>query len=62
MAREVVDQAIRVTGGFTLDNRSEIGRLYRDVLAGLFHPSDPESAHATVAKAWLGPIPEPPAD
>ncbi len=61
-AREVVDQAIRVTGGFTLDNRSEIGRLYRDVLAGLFHPSDPESAHATVAKAWLGPIPEPSAE
>ena len=27
----------------------------RDVLAGMFHPSDPESAHATVAAAWLGP-------
>ena len=27
----------------------------RDVLAGAFHPSDPESAHATVAAAWLGP-------
>jgi len=26
------------------------------VLAGLFHPSDPESAHATVASAWLGPV------
>jgi hypothetical protein len=36
--------------------RSELSRLYRDVLAGLFHPSDPESAHSTVATAWLGPL------
>ena len=31
-------------------------RIERDVLAGLFHPSDPESAHSTVATAWLGPL------
>jgi hypothetical protein len=36
--------------------RNELSRLYRDVLAGMFHPSDPESAHATVAAAWLGPV------
>ena len=35
---------------------SELGRLYRDVLAGIFHPSDAESAHSTVANALLGPI------
>ncbi len=55
-ARFVVDQAIRVSGGSTYFAGSELGRLYRDVLAGMFHPSDPESAHATVATAWLGPI------
>jgi hypothetical protein len=26
------------------------------VLAGVFHPSDPESAHSTVATALLGPV------
>lgn len=54
-AREVVDQAIRVSGGGSYFSSSELGRLYRDVLAGLFHPSDAESAHATVANALLGP-------
>jgi alkylation response protein AidB-like acyl-CoA dehydrogenase len=55
-ARFVVDQAIRVAGGSSYFAGSELGRLYRDVLAGMFHPSDPESAHATVANAWLGPL------
>ena len=55
-ARFVVDAAIRVSGGSSYFAGSELGRLYRDVLAGMFHPSDPESAHATVANAWLGPL------
>ncbi|NYI60732.1 alkylation response protein AidB-like acyl-CoA dehydrogenase [Cellulomonas soli] len=55
-ARVVVDQAIRVAGGSSYFAGNELGRLYRDVLAGIFHPSDAESAHATVANAWLGPI------
>ena len=58
-ARRVVDQAIRVSGGSTYFAGSELGRLYRDVLAGIFHPSDDESAHSTVANAWLGPAEEP---
>ncbi|MFF1635122.1 acyl-CoA dehydrogenase family protein [Leifsonia sp. NPDC058248] len=57
-ARQVVDQAIRVSGGSTYFAGSELGRLYRDVLAGIFHPSDAESAHSTVANAWLGPVEE----
>ncbi|MDN3495971.1 acyl-CoA dehydrogenase family protein [Planococcus sp. APC 4015] len=56
MAKHVVDEAILVSGGSSYFARSELSRLYRDVLAGLFHPSDPESAHSTVASAWLGPI------
>jgi alkylation response protein AidB-like acyl-CoA dehydrogenase len=55
-ARDVVDQATRVSGGSTYFASSELGRLYRDVLAGIFHPSDDESAHSTVAAAWLGPL------
>lgn len=55
-ARRVVDLAIRVSGGSSYFRGSELERLYRDVLAGIFHPSDDESAHNTVANAWLGPL------
>lgn len=55
-AKHIVDQAVRVAGGSTYFAGSELGRLYRDVLAGIFHPSDDESAHSTVATAWLGPL------
>lgn len=55
-ARRVVDAAMRVGGGGGYFRSSELQRLYRDVLAGLYHPSDPESAHATVANALLGPL------
>jgi alkylation response protein AidB-like acyl-CoA dehydrogenase len=55
-ARTVVDRAIRVSGGSSYFRGSELERLYRDVLAGMFHPSDDESAHNTVANAWLGPL------
>jgi alkylation response protein AidB-like acyl-CoA dehydrogenase len=54
-ARFVVDQAIRVAGGAAYSSSSELGRLYRDVLAGGFHPSNEDSAHSAVAAALLGP-------
>ncbi|HWT34027.1 MAG TPA: acyl-CoA dehydrogenase family protein [Microbacterium sp.] len=57
MAKHVVDEAMLTAGGSSYFTRNELSRLYRDVLAGLFHPSDPESAHATAASAWLGPLP-----
>src|SRR5690606_232506 len=56
MAKHVVDQAMLTAGGSAYFASNELSRLYRDVLAGMFHPSDPESAHATAASAWLGPI------
>jgi alkylation response protein AidB-like acyl-CoA dehydrogenase len=55
-AKEVVDLMLRVNGGASYFTGDELGRLYRDVLAGLFHPSNSDSAHATVAAAWLGPL------
>ncbi|PZU49783.1 MAG: acyl-CoA dehydrogenase [Microbacterium sp.] len=55
-AKQIVDEAMLVAGGSSYFTRTELSRLYRDVLAGMFHPSDPESAHSTVASAWLGPV------
>lgn len=57
-AQFVVNQAVRVSGGATYFAGNELGRLYRDVLAGSFHPSNEDSAHATVATALLGPLPQ----
>lgn len=56
-AKDVVEAAIRVSGGASYFAGNELSRLYRDVLAGLFHPSDDESAHNTMATALLGPLP-----
>ncbi|MFB7251586.1 acyl-CoA dehydrogenase family protein [Microbacterium sp. NPDC056234] len=56
MAKSVVDDAILTAGGGAYFSSNELSRLYRDVLAGVFHPSDPESAHSTAASAWLGPL------
>ena len=55
-AKQVVDEAMLVAGGSSFFTRNELSRLYRDVLAGLFHPSDPESVHGALANAWLGPL------
>ncbi|MCU1550649.1 MAG: acyl-CoA dehydrogenase [Glaciihabitans sp.] len=55
-ARYVVDQAARVAGGGAYRSSSELARLQRDVLAGIFHPSDTESVHSTVATNLLGPL------
>lgn len=54
-ARQVVDQCVRVAGGSTYFAGDELGRLQRDVLAGVFHPSSDDSARQTIANAWLGP-------
>ena len=52
-ARHVVDQAMRAAGGGAYRN-GELARLQRDVLAGIYHPSDTESVHSTVATNLLG--------
>ncbi|WP_165070035.1 acyl-CoA dehydrogenase family protein [Marisediminicola senii] len=55
-ARLVVDQAIAVAGGASFSREHELSRLYRDVLAGGFHPSNDDSARATIATDLLGPL------
>ena len=51
-----VDQVLRASGGSHFFRRSELERLSRDVRAGLYHPSDEESVHASYAKALLGEV------
>ncbi|RKQ36308.1 acyl-CoA dehydrogenase family protein [Kocuria tytonis] len=55
-AREVVDLVLRASGGAQYRRGSELERLYRDVLAGMYHPSDAESVHAATANSLLGPV------
>ncbi len=51
-----VEQAVRACGGSSYYTKNELSRLYRDVLAGLFQPSDQESLHGAWANVVLGPV------
>ena len=53
-ARRVVDQAMRIAGGSGYRSSHELSRLQRDVLAGIYHPSDTEAVHHTVAFDLFG--------
>ena len=55
-ARACVEVAAKVSGGGQYFRGSELERLYRDALASLYHPSNAESAHSTVASWLLGPV------
>ena len=55
-ARGCMDIAAKVSGGGQYFRGSELERLYRDALASLYHPSNAESAHSTVARWLLGPV------
>jgi alkylation response protein AidB-like acyl-CoA dehydrogenase len=47
-ARAAVDTAMRLVGASGFQADSELARLYRDVLAGMFHPSSSRALAATV--------------
>ncbi|MGO1543055.1 MAG: acyl-CoA dehydrogenase family protein [Gulosibacter sp.] len=53
MARHVVEASFRCVGGAGFDNGSEMNRLYRDALAGMFHPSGWDGARPVFAGAYL---------
>lgn len=53
-ARWMVNRALRLSGGRGFQADSEISRLQRDVLAGVYHPSDTEAVHQSVAYWLLG--------
>lgn len=52
-ARNCVETAYRCAGGRGFDNGTELNRLYRDALAGMFHPSSWDVARAMFASALL---------
>ena len=56
VSKKAVEEIVRASGGSSYFNRTELSRLYRDVLAGLFQPSDQESLHDAWANILLGPI------
>lgn len=56
VAKAQVDYAFEASGGAGYHRSEEIARLYRDVMAGVYHPSDDESAHTTLATFGLGPV------
>ncbi|HEY4557875.1 MAG TPA: acyl-CoA dehydrogenase family protein [Enteractinococcus sp.] len=58
VAKAQVDYAFEASGGAGYHRSEEIARLYRDVMAGVYHPSDDESAHNTFATFGLGPLEE----
>lgn len=53
-ARRAVEVAMRLTGATAFEAESELSRLYRDVLAGLFHPSSSTSLARTVRGGLAG--------
>lgn len=52
-ARSAVDVAMRLVGARGFQADAELARLYRDVLAGLFHPSSSRALARTVRGAVL---------
>jgi alkylation response protein AidB-like acyl-CoA dehydrogenase len=53
-AKRVVDLAMTISGGAGMYRRSELERLYRDVLCGGFHPANPLLTHEFIGKMALG--------
>ncbi|MCY1158614.1 MAG: acyl-CoA dehydrogenase [Citricoccus sp.] len=53
-AKAQADFALEASGGASYHRGNELSRIYRDVMAGVFHPSDDESAHNTLANFMLG--------
>lgn len=52
----IVTDAMKAAGGGSYFTRNELSRLYRDALAGLFHPTSEDSVHGMWATAILGPV------
>lgn len=56
VARSVVQESLRAAGGSAYFAGSELSRLYRDVTAGMFHPSNDESVIGAWGDLLFGPI------
>ena len=51
---KVVDRALDLAGGYAINKRSELERLFRDSRLGRIHPANTALAHEFVAKLNLG--------
>lgn len=56
VAIDVMRDSVEVCGGSAYSSTDELSRLYRDVLAGVFHPSTEASTVAAWAELLLGPL------
>lgn len=53
---EIVTDAMKAAGGGSYFSRNELSRLYRDALAGVFHPTSEDAVHSAWANVLLGPV------
>ena len=53
VARRTVEDAMRLVGGAGFGNSAELSRLYRDALAGMFHPGEYDQALPLFAAQYL---------
>ena len=53
VARRSAEAALQCAGGSGFDNEHELGRVFRDATAGLFHPPSPDAARPMFAAALL---------
>lgn len=53
---DIVLGAMKAAGGGSYFTVSELSRLYRDALAGIFHPTSGDSVHGMWATVTLGPL------
>lgn len=59
-AFKVVDRAVDIAGGFAINKRSELERLFRDARLGRIHPANSALTHELLAKFALGLNPDDP--
>lgn len=55
-ALDIVTTAMKAAGGGSYFSRNELSRIYRDALAGVFHPTSEDAAHSAWANVMLGPV------
>lgn len=53
---DIVTGAMKAAGGGSYFSRNELSRIYRDALAGVFHPTSEDAVHSAWANVLLGPV------
>lgn len=53
---QIVADAMKAAGGGSYFTNNELSRIYRDALAGIYHPTSEDSVHEMWASGLLGPL------